>query len=138
MSFEEVDDSVSADIVISFEAPSHPHIDDFNLGETALAHGFGPASGLGGDIHVRNDKNWDFDVMFDGEPNGDAMSFFSVILHEIGHTIGLYHSHDLNAVMYGTYTGATVLSADDIEGIHHIYGVPRGHNGVTTTVRIFS
>lgn len=139
LSFEEAYDPGSADIVISFEAAHHPHIDIFDMGVTALAHGFGPGSGIGGDIHVRKDVDWDFDVIFDEEPTEYAISFFAVILHEIGHTIGLHHSHDPNAVMYASYTRATgVLSTDDIEGIQHIYGVPKGHLDITTTVRILS
>lgn len=136
LTFEEVYPE-TGDIVISFEEAYHPHIDNNDLGTSALAHGFNPGPDIGGDIHVRKDLVWDFDVMFDEQPNGDGLSFFAVILHEIGHSIGLYHSHHSDAVMYPSYTTAQgVLSTDDIEGIQHIYGVPRGYQAMTTTVRI--
>jgi Hemopexin/Matrixin len=52
----------------------------------------------------------------------------------IGHSIGLGHSDHHDAVMYMYYTKTTgLLSADDISGIHHIYGVPRKHTLLATT-----
>lgn len=135
LTFSEVHNPESADIIISFEASYHPHIDSFDLGNSALAHGFGPGSGIGGDIHVREDLQWDFEVIFHEQPAGNGISFFAVILHEFGHTFGLHHSDDPTAVMYASYTTATgMLSSDDIEGIQHIYGVPEGYQD-TTTVR---
>lgn len=48
--------------------------------------------------------------------------FYSVMLHEAGHSLGLDHSVQ-GTVMYGAYQGIlTGLSADDIAGIQAIYG----------------
>lgn len=48
---------------------------------------------------------------------------FTVLLHELGHSLGLGHSSDSNAVMFASYSGARrTLSADDIAGIQAIYG----------------
>jgi len=139
LTFEEVYDPASADILISFESAYHPLIDNNDMDDPALAHGFGPGEGIGGDIHVRNDINWNFDVEFNEEPTDGRLSFFAVILHEIGHSIGLLHSDDENDVMFGGYTRATgELAPDDIAGIQHIYGVPRGHHSTRTTVRILT
>lgn len=130
--FEEV--SGDADIVISFEKINHPKIDPFPMNGPILAHAFRPGSELGGDAHFRDDLNWNFDVLFADQPSGDETSFFAIALHELGHSIGLGHSARKDAVMYAYYTNTTgVLSADDIQGVHHIYGVPKKRNSYATT-----
>lgn len=54
---------------------------------------------------------------------------YSVFLHETGHDLGLDHSLDANAVMYGAISRVfTGLTADDIAGIQAIYGT-RNPNG---------
>lgn len=135
LTFEEVSEPDSADVVISFEAPYHYNIDPFPMEDDILAHAFRPGSGLGGDVHLREDVEWDFDVFYGTQPAGGVKSFFAVVLHELGHSIGLDHSQNPDAVMYFTYSKSTgVLSADDIEGVQHIYGVPKW-NSQASTVR---
>lgn len=137
LTFEEVSEPESADIVISFEAPYHSSIDPFPMENDILGHAFRPGAGLGGDVHLSEDLEWDFNVLYGEQPSRGARSFFAVILHELGHSIGLDHSRNPNAVMYFSYSKTTgILSADDIEGIQHIYGVPRRRNeNQATTVR---
>lgn len=58
----------------------------------------------------------------------------SVVLHELGHALGLGHSADGSAVMFASYcTGCDkrALTADDIAGIISIYGARGG--GTTPT-----
>ena len=99
-----------------------------------LAHAFRPGADVGGDVHVREDKVWDFDVSYAEDAKQGANSFFAVMLHEIGHTLGLDHSDDLKAVMFFALTGAKPdLSEDDVRGIQHIYGVPKQHHYEHTT-----
>lgn len=137
LTFEEVSEPDLADIVISFEEAYHSNIDSFPMSDDVLAHAFRPGSGLGGDVHLREDIEWDFDVLHGEQPVNGVASFFAVILHELGHSIGLSHSDNPNAVMYFTYSQSTgILSDDDIEGIHHIYGVPERHKEQTTTVSL--
>ena len=47
-----------------------------------------------------------------------------VALHEIGHSLGLLHSNNKDAVMYAMLnkTGDPKLHQDDINGIQAIYG----------------
>jgi len=48
---------------------------------------------------------------------------FTVIVHELGHGLGLGHSEDQDAVMYPTYQGdITELDGDDICGVQSLYG----------------
>jgi hypothetical protein len=54
---------------------------------------------------------------------GSTYDLYSLLLHEIGHALGLGHASG-GTVMYGTYTNTkTGLTADDIAGIQAMYGV---------------
>ena len=90
-----------------------------DLGEVggALAYAFFPR--FGGDIYFDDAEPW---TLFDrGE-----WDFYLVALHELGHTLGLDHSDDENAIMY-PYSGfATDIGQDDINGIQYLYGTPDG------------
>lgn len=56
--------------------------------------------------------------------------FQEVELHELGHVLGLGHSSDPAAIMYATLpdnctrSPARPLAADDVQGLHFIYGGP--------------
>lgn len=53
-------------------------------------------------------------------------NLFIVAAHEFGHSLGLFHSKDINALMYPVYknplNNQPVLGRDDIEGIQLLYG----------------
>ena len=98
---------------------------DGNVGSNVLAHAYYPgttASGWGsnhgGDVHFDNGNLWS-----DGGGAG-TIDFFTVALHELGHSLGLGHSTVSGSVMEAVYTGVRrVLTADDIAGIQAIYSV---------------
>lgn len=47
-----------------------------------------------------------------------------VAAHEIGHSLGLWHSRDPQALMHpnATYTGQRNIAQDDVWGIQRLYG----------------
>jgi predicted Zn-dependent protease len=54
---------------------------------------------------------------------GTTTQLYQVVLHEIGHALGLNHSSDPNAIMYPTLGPLNqTLDASDIAGIDAIYG----------------
>ncbi|MCK4963217.1 MAG: matrixin family metalloprotease, partial [Anaerolineales bacterium] len=80
-----------------------------------LAHAFYPPPNpepIAGDIHFDDDETWRIGSHFD---------VFSVALHECGHSLGLGHSSNPDAVMYAYYQMVTGLHQDDIDGIRSLY-----------------
>jgi Ca2+-binding RTX toxin-like protein len=63
------------------------------------------------------------DVLLDNDPflNNSPSVFKALLVHEFGHSLGLGHVES-NSVMTPN-VGASILQADDIDGITQIYGV---------------
>ncbi|XP_006053126.1 matrilysin isoform X2 [Bubalus bubalis] len=105
----------TADIMIGFARRAHGDPYPFDGPGATLAHAFAPGPGLGGDAHFDEDERWT-----------DGVNFLYVATHELGHSLGLSHSSDPNAVMYPTYSKEDSknfkLSQDDINGIQLLYG----------------
>jgi len=84
-----------------------------------LAHAYQPGTdaeflngSIAGDIHIDNSEDWigTFDLA-------------TVLLHEIGHALGLEHSNAPGSVLNPFYNGVNLtLSDDDIAGIQFLYG----------------
>lgn len=113
---------------IQFSWAVGDHGDGYPFSSGILGHGFYPVcsktftcTGWGGVIHFNNYYSW--------TTNGDVFGFTanlsSVALHEVGHTLGLGHSADPNAVMYPTDHGQTELQPDDRAGIRALYPVAK-------------
>ncbi|KAG8136948.1 hypothetical protein E2320_005513 [Naja naja] len=100
----------TADIMISFGSKEHGDILPFDGPLGQLAHAFPPGDNIGGDVHFDDDETW----------TNDSRA------HEFGHTLGLHHSSDPEALMYPLYTyrgpKEFVLPEDDVEGIQALYG----------------
>ncbi len=71
------------------------------------------------DITMDSDEFW--------SPEGDVgtLDFYAVLLHEIGHGIGLDHVNDITEIMNPFVAGDT-LGTGDIEGAQEIYGDASG------------
>jgi len=83
---------------------------------------FGPNGTIAGDAHFDSAETWVDDA--NDTAAGNDFDLFTVMLHEMGHALGLGHSSDPNAVMYAFYQGGRrTLAADDIAGIQAIYGL---------------
>ncbi|MHC4750749.1 MAG: matrixin family metalloprotease [Planctomycetota bacterium] len=125
-----------ADGGVNFAAPqaSGGHLGDIRVAAweitapPVLAHAYQPGiesmflgGTIAGDMHFDVARTWvdnAADVPFNGQ-----FDFYTVALHELGHSLGLGHSTVVGSVMYPFYGGALrTLTADDIAGIQAIYG----------------
>ncbi|KAM6447278.1 stromelysin-1-like [Liasis olivaceus] len=108
----------NADILISFRSREHGDFSSFDGPGGTIAHAFAPGAGIGGDAHFDEDEFWSSGL--------EGSNLFYVAVHEFGHSLGLLHSQDPNAVMFPVYKdpeeNQQTLSQDDIEGIQYLYG----------------
>lgn len=109
--------NVAPDIEISFEVGEHGDGYPFdNKRGGVLAHAYFPPHG---DIHFDDDEHWT-----SGTSSGT--NFLQVVAHEIGHSLGLWHSDvpaSLMAPFYRGFKPEFQLHQDDIDGIQRLYGV---------------
>ncbi|KAJ6664944.1 hypothetical protein lerEdw1_005916 [Lerista edwardsae] len=107
-----------ADILILFAAGEHGDFNSFDGSGGTVAHAYAPNTGIGGDAHFDEDEDWTTGLQ--------GSNLFFVAAHEFGHSLGLFHSNDPNALMFPVYQYTqhrkNILSADDIEGIQQLYG----------------
>ncbi|XP_055375270.1 matrix metalloproteinase-2-like [Condylostylus longicornis] len=120
LKFKMVNDN-SADIIIAFGSRYHGDNYPFDGPGNILAHAFYPyeMQSYGGDIHFDNDENWK-----ENSTNlSEGVDFFSVALHELGHSLGLAHSHVYSSIMFPYYKGPTqaTLDYDDILAMYNLY-----------------
>lgn len=73
-----------------------------------------------GDIHFDEDETWTLNVQ---GGNNQPIDLVSVAAHEIGHSLGLFHTQVAGSLMLANYTGShRFLGSDDAAGIQSIYG----------------
>jgi hypothetical protein len=94
-------------------------IGGYNLGSpTTIAQTYGPppdGSTGAGDVMLNTSMNFG---------PGSGYDFETVMIHEIGHALGLGESPQPTSVMYSYYSGVHhSLSPYDVEGIQSLYGV---------------
>ena len=138
LNFREVADSGPKPADGRYDRGTHP---DIRIGyiagmrEETVAHAHLPSDdggGLAGDIHFGNDVSR-FGATSWGTASAGPLfvDFFSAILHEAGHAIGLLHSPDGSGVMgsvflvFTSMTDADLLPSD-IAAIRAIYGAGTG------------
>jgi hypothetical protein len=122
LKFKEVPLASKPDIVIRFVIGDHGDGSPFDgIGRT-LAHAFYPPPNGGersGDAHFDEAEPWSVTIPV---PRG-KFDLITVAAHEFGHSLGLAHSSNSNALMFPTIRGAQrALAQDDIDGIRSIYG----------------
>lgn len=98
-----------------------------------LAHGYFPDQiNSVREIHIDEEEAW-FYLTTNNVPPGQT-SLYATLIHEIGHTLGISHSSDQDAVMFAYYNGKSELSADDILAIQNLYGKPQNISPTTTSL----
>ena len=119
LTFTEVSNSSEADIVVGWYIRDHGDGDPFDGPGDVLAHASFPNPYDNSQVflHFDDEERW----VDSATQNVDLLT---VAAHEIGHTLGLAHSSDPNALMYASYGGPhRSLSEDDIAGVQALYGV---------------
>lgn len=110
-----VDDPFDDHIDVLFAAYDHGDPIPFDGRLGALGHAFWPA--FGGDLHLDESELWDL-----GKPL-PAVDLFQVVLHELGHALGLGHTNVFEAIMYPFYRlrENVQFDSDDIDGLKFLY-----------------
>ncbi|XP_006887410.1 PREDICTED: stromelysin-1-like [Elephantulus edwardii] len=117
-----------ADIMISFAVRDHKDFYPFDGPGFSLAHAYPPGPGINGDIHFDDDEQWTEDYL--------GTNLYLVAAHEVGHSLGLFHSNNPDALMYSLYKEPTDLthfhlSQDDVNSIQSLYGPPPSFSDIT-------
>lgn len=115
LTFQQI--TTKANIEILFAAGDHGDGYPFDGPGKVLAHTFLPTDGR---MHLDDAEPW-----MSGTANGTDLNW--VVVHELGHAIGLHHSNSSTAIMYPYLPKCcptTKLSDDDINAIQTIYGAP--------------
>jgi hypothetical protein len=119
LTFTQVSDQSQADIVIGWATGDHGDGDPFDGPGDVLAHSSfpNPYDDRQVFLHFDDDEHW-------VDSTNSDVDLETVAAHEIGHTLGLDHSDDPNALMYPSYEGPfRTLGSDDIAGIQELYGL---------------
>ncbi|KAL1131422.1 hypothetical protein AAG570_011039 [Ranatra chinensis] len=91
-----------------------------------LAHAFAPRPQIDCiEIHLDSSEKWNFNILPSPSDhnNYEEVNLYAVLIHEIGHTLGLGHSAHKDAIMYPYYSAAKRKLGDDDEYIiQALYG----------------
>ncbi|MDR3719359.1 MAG: matrixin family metalloprotease [Bryobacteraceae bacterium] len=110
--------NASGSIDISFPSGDHGDGFPFTPFGAVLAHTFYPPPNpepIAGDMHMNYDEAWSVD---------GSLQLYVVMLHEMGHALGLGHSDNPADVMYPYYQGTQHLAAGDVEALRTLYAAP--------------
>lgn len=109
--------SEDADIQFKWDVGKHCESVDFDGPLKILAHAFYPQSGR---VHFDDEENWSLSGPIKGK-----IDLFTVALHELGHTLGLDHLPDREAIMFANYPLPNKPQPVDIAALQKIYDVKK-------------
>ncbi|CAI5444596.1 unnamed protein product [Caenorhabditis angaria] len=112
----EENSKIPADININFAKKNHSCIESFDGRGGVVAHSTYPTNGI---LHLDADELW-----HTGDQTKGEVDLRYVLIHEIGHVLGLRHSRRKNSVMRRNYRKSTKsfkLSKYDVRAIRKLY-----------------
>lgn len=118
----------NADIMIGFYRMQHGDSYPFDGRGQILAHAFFPGKGRGGDVHLDAEELWVGHTSVLLNPMIEGSSLYLVMVHELGHAIGLAHNNNHTSIMspfYTHHTSALRMSKYDEADIIEMYGKPK-------------
>lgn len=122
--FTEVDDETQANVKFKFVGGDHGDGYNFDGPGNVLAHAFFPNQNRAGAVHFDLSEKWTLNNW--GSPI--QIDLFNVVIHELGHALGINHSSQEDSVMYAWYKPEnSKLSEDDLLAIRQLYGVRLEH-----------
>ncbi|MCO5602709.1 hypothetical protein L7F22_056846 [Adiantum nelumboides] len=131
INFTEIDSFDDADITIEFVSFTHGDDEPFDGILGVLAHAFSPTDGR---FHLDESEYWQ-DLSSKSSLEIQDIDLQSVVVHEIGHLLGLAHTPVEDAIMYPSIAPGQVklqLQADDIQGAQALYGANPNYKADST------
>ncbi|CAP33891.1 Protein CBG15715 [Caenorhabditis briggsae] len=123
MEFEEILDDQEANIRVFFAKKNHSCYEEFDGKGGVVAHSMYPPFGV---LHLDGDEQW-YATDENEEMDQRVIDLRMVLIHEIGHTLGLRHSRRKASVMRKHYEKPKNphkirLSKYDVRAIRELYG----------------
>ncbi|KAI3872532.1 hypothetical protein MKX03_012231 [Papaver bracteatum] len=129
LSFVETESYLTANIKIVFANGDHGDREPFDGTLGTLTHAFSPQND-----RFHGAEDWIVDGDVSTTTIRSAVDLESVVVHEIGHLLGLGHSSVEESIMYPMISSRkkkVVLRDDDIQGIQVLYGGNPNYNGTS-------